>query len=367
MRRVRRAALAALGAAALLALAELALRGAGLGRPVLFVEDPDIEYRPAPDQDVRLLGRRQRYDGLGRRNDPPGDDPRRRVLVMGDSVLNGGNPTDQAELATSRLSAAPSDTLYLNASAGSWGPGNLRAWIDRFGLDEVEALVLVLSSHDWTDARAFAPLDPATQPVRRPRSAVLEALRRYVVPRLPASLARALAPARARHAGRDAFEAGPPESVEAQLRGIAARAAAENLRMCVVQHRERDELDDAPSPGGARIAALFAGLGVPVVDLRDALAAALGRGRDPYRDPIHINAAGQRLLATAVARCDAAASVPVGVRATGPPVRRHPRSTRRAGRCRRRPCCAHANPSRRRRRRSARRGRPNPSGRSSGF
>src|SRR5881394_1856062 len=96
-------ALAVLGAAG-----ELVARyGVGLGDPPLSQADPQIEYLFKPNQDCRRLGRRVAYNQYSMRSDPfpvhKADPNEIRVMVVGDSVVNGGVLTDQSELATEVL------------------------------------------------------------------------------------------------------------------------------------------------------------------------------------------------------------------------------------------------------------------------
>lgn len=61
------------------------------------------------------------------------------VLGLGDSVINGGVLTDQDSLATTRLSELLSKLIrkkvqVLNVSAGSWGPDNCEAYLNRYPL-----------------------------------------------------------------------------------------------------------------------------------------------------------------------------------------------------------------------------------------
>jgi hypothetical protein len=72
-----------------------------------------------------------------------------RVIAFGDSVLNGGSLSDQSSIATTL--ASDSETFYGNVSAGSWGPANMLAWIDEYGLLDAEVAIILISSHDLYD------------------------------------------------------------------------------------------------------------------------------------------------------------------------------------------------------------------------
>lgn len=80
----------------------------GLGTPPLSMTHPSIEYLYQPSQDVRRFGNRILINAYGMRSpDFPAhkqDPDERRIMVFGDSVLNGGAQTDHEALATSILS-----------------------------------------------------------------------------------------------------------------------------------------------------------------------------------------------------------------------------------------------------------------------
>ena len=57
-----------------------------------------------------------------------------RVLVVGDSIIHGGNAVDQGELATSLLERMAAEALARpvtvgNIAARSWGPPNCLAYL----------------------------------------------------------------------------------------------------------------------------------------------------------------------------------------------------------------------------------------------
>jgi hypothetical protein len=233
----------------------------------------------------------------------------RRVLVFGDSVLNGGNQTDHAALATTRASNASESTVFANISAGSWGPDNFLGWIETYGLLDAEAVILVLSSHDGGDAPSFAPLNPTTHPTQRPISALWEGMTRYAPRYLPASLGRWLTPDMSdapviatTHSGRDGLDALP------DLTDAFARAG---IRTCVILHTTREEMRKADLSSFTTLIDLFVARQVPTLWLTDLLSETEISIGTIYRDNIHINDAGQRVLEIALLRCDASATVPI--------------------------------------------------------
>lgn len=77
-----------------------------VGLPVPCEADPVHEYRLRPGQDHRRFGNRILVNAAGMRSPPVAPVPETgtlRLLVLGDSVVNGGAETDHADLATIRL------------------------------------------------------------------------------------------------------------------------------------------------------------------------------------------------------------------------------------------------------------------------
>jgi len=177
--------------------------GLGLGTPPLSVTHPQIEYLFKPNQDVNRFGNRILVNAYGMRTpDFPmhkQNPAERRIMVFGDSVLNGGAQTDHEALATSILArdlsrAWQALVVVGNISAGSWGPGNWLAYAREYGWLDADAVVLVMSSHDTADNPTFAPLNPNTHPTVRPWTAVGEGLTRYLPRYVPGLLPAAEEP-----------------------------------------------------------------------------------------------------------------------------------------------------------------------------
>lgn len=166
----------------------------GLGNPVLVQADPKTGYRFQPNQNITRFFRRMEYNQYSQRSDPTtfNKPPNTfRILMTGDSILNGGNPTDQSETISEILESKLADqgtqnVEVLNASAGSWGIGNQLGYLLKFGLFESNVLIVEIGSHDLTQPTSTS--SPVGQhphfPVRKPRSALSEAWHRYAWPRL---------------------------------------------------------------------------------------------------------------------------------------------------------------------------------------
>jgi len=320
----RRYSFAGLALVAIVVAEMLARTALGLGDPPLSIAHPAIEYLYRPNQDVMRFGKRFIVNEYGMRSESfPRHKAREelRIMVFGDSVLNGGSLTDHEELATSLLARRLKTDLdgnvtIGNISAGSWGPGNWLAYAQEYGFFEADAVVLVISSHDAADNPSFAPLDPDTHPQEKPVLALVDGVTRYLPRYLPKFRGGGAA---ARH------EPSQEESAAATSRGLAdlgaflALARTHTRRVLVLQHPERKEIESGVfEPGHAAIQRVAAEYGVPVIQLAPALASAMQGGEQPWRDNIHLNEIGQRILASVLRQ---ALIDPTNAR----PVRRRPR------------------------------------------
>ena len=84
--------------------AELVLRYQfGFCNSPLYVSDPDFEYVYAPNQDVKRFGYVLRTNSFSMRNEEVLPTDSLVILLIGDSVVNGGSLTDQDSIATTLL------------------------------------------------------------------------------------------------------------------------------------------------------------------------------------------------------------------------------------------------------------------------
>ncbi|WP_428390030.1 SGNH/GDSL hydrolase family protein [Mucisphaera sp.] len=278
----------------------------GLGDPPLWVADEAVEYRLVEDQDRRRWGNRILINDLGMRSGAFSRtrefEDEVRVLVIGDSVVNGGTLVDHGALATTVLEERLSERLGRpvsvgNLSAGSWGPVNMAAAFERLGLEGLDVVVLVVSSHDLTDVPTFEALNPRVFPMRSPWSATTEALGRYG----PSLL-------------RFYLGIGAEEEELSGLRPRVDLAAAERSRAAVEQVFDlarqagaapvlmlHGDIDEARAgrlhAHGRALRAVARDRGVRVVDGMAAFVEASAAGVAVYRDPVHPSDDGQRVYA----------------------------------------------------------------------
>lgn len=269
----------------------------GLGNPPLWMADPEIEYLPQPAKSYRQWGNRISYNAYSMRSR---DFPRNkvnpaelRVLVAGDSIINGGAHTDQEALATTLLEHRLAEALnrpvvVANIAAGSWGPPNILAYLRRFGLFDADVMVIVLNSADYADAPTFVPLDG-----RWPQSKPLLALQEFRDKYVPRYFRKRLSSL------RDA-QPPAPEAIDAclsALREMIRMAREAGASVLLAQFLKRCELQTQPDIGYHEIAGVAKELGIVPIQLGPGFTKALRDGPDPYANDLHPNAHGQHIIA----------------------------------------------------------------------
>ncbi len=316
-RRIRRA-LFVLGAVVLVGTVaiEVLLRTiVGMGDPPLYDTSPTWEYAVRPGVYKRFgntlsVNRwHMRSPDIEQRK----TDPRElRILVMGDSVVNGGSPTDDRELATALIEASLTKELarpvrVLNISAGSWGPTNVLEYLKAYGTFDADIGILVLNSIDYGDEPTYAPLG-AEMPTQRPWLAIQEGLANYV-PRAIQKLTGG-APTQDTDTNPPAERGG---RTLASIGAIVTRLRTDSIRVVGVQHLRREmEIKKSPLIGHAKIGAQLGALNVPVFQTDSWFRAHDADAPSVWRDDVHPSAAGQRGLAVVLSEAvKAALALPV--------------------------------------------------------
>ncbi|MBN3962395.1 SGNH/GDSL hydrolase family protein [Nostoc sp. NMS8] len=179
----------------LFVVVEIGLRSLfGFGNPLIYIGDEQIGYLLAPNQRTRRFGNRIEINEYSMRGSPIKKIPAPsglRILLLGDSIANGGWWTDQTNTISSlimRSLVSSTNSNYqevevLNASANSWGPRNELAYLEKFGNFNAQAVVLLINTDDL-----FATL-PTSLPVgrdrnypdRKPPLALAEVWQRYIL------------------------------------------------------------------------------------------------------------------------------------------------------------------------------------------
>ena len=130
----------------------------GFGNPPLYVADEEVGYLLAPNQNLRRMGNRIQINEYSMRNGAIAATPAAdtyRILMVGDSILNGNWWTSQEKTLTEVLERQLQPEKFsrqrvevLNASANSWGPRNEVAYIRKFGTFGAQVVVLLLNTDD---------------------------------------------------------------------------------------------------------------------------------------------------------------------------------------------------------------------------
>jgi lysophospholipase L1-like esterase len=290
----------------LLIAVEGVARWFGLHTPVLY-ERTSYGYRVKPSQDIRRFGNRVFYNSYGLRSEPMSPSPApgvMRILCLGDSITNGGTITDQSEtypyLLERDLREDGINAEVLNASAGGWALENEQGWLMQNGTFGARVLVLQVATHDLFQQMALSSTVDGhpSFPSRAPLLASKELIARYVLPRLFPSL-------RVEDPGAAGVHPDLP-AVRSSLQRIEAMVdlARHDGAATIVLQVEQPvlyEAQDALTRGAKQL--LESELrthDVAVLKTAEVMAA---RGDEAlFRDSIHPNPQGNRILAEAVAR-----------------------------------------------------------------
>lgn len=167
----------------------------GFGNPPLYIADDRIGYLLAPNQKTRRFGNRiaiNAYSMRGAAISPTPDAGTFRVLLLGDSIAQGGWWTDDDETISALVAEVlrkktgepdRSNLEILNASAHSWGPRNELAYLQKFGHFHSRQVVLLLNTDDlFASAPTALPVGrERNYPDRRPLCAWAEVFQRYLL------------------------------------------------------------------------------------------------------------------------------------------------------------------------------------------
>ena len=168
-------------------IAEVVLRVKyGFCNSPLYISDPDFEYIYAPGQDVKRFGYALRTNHFSMRNEEILPTDSLVILLIGDSVVNGGSLTDQDSIASTMMEKwflrdFKTRVRVLNISAGSWGPDNVAAYLKKHGTFKAKLMCLVTSSHDAHDIMSHQSpvgIDPG-MPDKQYKVALYELWDRY--------------------------------------------------------------------------------------------------------------------------------------------------------------------------------------------
>lgn len=265
----------------------------GLGDPPLYLTDPKIEYMNKPGHYHRFGHIVHVNQWSMRSPDFPEHKaaPRElRVLVIGDSVVNGGAKLDDGQVATTIFASllakeSGRPTIVGNISAGSWGPPNQLAYLERFGTFDADAAIVVWSSHDAWDVPQFTPLG-IELPTEKPLLASYEGVRRYAIPMLFPSPSQG-----------DAHTQKELDDGLRAARDVLKLIQSKGIPVAVILHRTQEEMKGKDLEGDRLLLQVAQSQGVPVFQTESILGPAVKKGDSVFFDSIHPNANGNKLLA----------------------------------------------------------------------
>lgn len=186
-----------LGLGGITLIVEISLRlFLGLGNPPLYIGDEEIGYLLAPNQAIRRRGNQIKINQYSMRSEEiTAEKPQNstRVMLLGDSIVNGGWWTDQKNILSEMIEAelakkaSKGRIQVFNASANSWNPRNELAYLKRFGLFEADLLVLVINTDDLfgTAPTSVVVGKDFNYRDRKPPLALVELYERYFVKQKP--------------------------------------------------------------------------------------------------------------------------------------------------------------------------------------
>lgn len=257
---------------------------------VLVQSDPDFEYIAQPNQRRYRFKKHVRYNEYSQRSEPV-DSSAFIILGLGDSVINGGVLTDQDSLATTLLSKSLSKTLnrkvqVLNISAGSWGPDNCEAYLKRYGTFNAKVAFLLCSSHDAHDNINYQPVVDVhpSFPSHQYFSAYWELMDRYLLPRL----LKQEMPSEISKDGK-VFNPG--------FQALAERFHKEGIPFFIWLHPDKVEVEKGNyNYEGEEIISFCKSSSILLIKGLDIMSL------EEYRDNIHVNEKGQRVIADAMSK-----------------------------------------------------------------
>ncbi|HWU02154.1 MAG TPA: GDSL-type esterase/lipase family protein [Novosphingobium sp.] len=296
--------LAGLGAAGIVVAGsgELAARQFGFGHPLLYRASAE-GYEIVPGQTVVRLGKTTRINALGMRGPETSEKPASgvaRVMVLGDSVANGGTMINDDQTIGAQLQkqlrsrGLPAEVVTV--AAGGWAVGNERGWLQKNGTFGARVIVLEVNENDLDQMPVPAALldHHVSFPTRAPASALGEVAVRYVMPKLGLG-----GPTADPGATAGAMDARAAADVRSQFASICDYAQRAGVRLVVLYW---DVLSPKPTPDivAAREAFLQMAHDRRVQVLRPQLNLAPNASA-LFRDRIHPDAEGNVEVAARIA------------------------------------------------------------------
>ena len=159
----------AVGVIGAAALGEIGLRLAGVGDFPTYDANPVTGYIPSANQSGRFMGRdwafNEHHMGVAQPFEPSA---KRDIVLVGDSIVYGGNPYRQADKLGPVMERSMPGSEVWPIGAGSWALRNELAYLaaNPDVIRGADAFVFVLNSGDFQEPSVW--VTDATHPRRRP-------------------------------------------------------------------------------------------------------------------------------------------------------------------------------------------------------
>lgn len=279
--------------------AEIVARQYGFGKPLLY-RAASSGYEIVPNQKVSRLGHVTTINAIGTRGEDITPMPAPgtfRVMVLGDSVANGGTMLNDdqifAAVASRRLTAQGCPNEVIDAAAGGWSLLDEIAWVNEHGLHGASLVVWTINYMDLDQGKSTSSILDSNPsfPSREPPLALWEIARRYALPRLGLGTSAADAGS----SGAGTFSPAAALRITAAVRDFKAYLDERNIPLMVIYHEGREAAGPERQASEQRLLTDLAAMKVPVLET--------GLAKDPARaslftDLIHPNAAGHERIGT---------------------------------------------------------------------
>ena len=170
---------------ALIGISEVFLRFKGAIDVPLYEAEENGHYSLIPNQQGKFLNKNEWFvNSSGFNNDREIDSKKPYIMLVGDSVVYGGNPVDYKDRIGYRLEKELSQNVYVGA-LGGWSLYNEMQFINK-NIDTAKKAKMLVIQYDNGDLYRLAKInkDRVTHPTERPLLAIDFYIRKYILPKL---------------------------------------------------------------------------------------------------------------------------------------------------------------------------------------